>query len=309
MARAGAGLDQGALFGLAGRVTVRVGLVGAGPWAGMFHAPMLSAHAGTTLEAVWARRSEAAEALAAEHGSTAVSSFEDLLDRCEAVAFAVPPDIQAELAVTAAAAGKHLILEKPLAFTLEDAERIADAVDAAGVQTVLMLRNRFTAVGQAFVETAQAATARGGVASFVTGAALDGSPFATPWRVERGALFDLGPHVLDLMDAAMGRIEHVEAAGDPVRWVSVITHHEGGAIGSVSLSITTPGVPGALRCEVFTETGPIVFDSTESDKDTGVGEALTRSLERAVDTGEAPLVDVHRGLHLQRLISQVEAAL
>ena len=98
-------------------MSVRVGLVGAGPWAGMFHAPMLSADAGTTLAAVWSRRPEAAEQLATAHGATAASSFGDLLSRCDAVAFSVPPDVQAELAPTAALAGKHLILEKPLAFT------------------------------------------------------------------------------------------------------------------------------------------------------------------------------------------------
>jgi predicted dehydrogenase len=296
-------------MGLAGAVNVRVGLVGAGPWAGMFHAPMLAAGAGTTLEAIWSRRHEAAEALARDHGTTAVETFEAPLDRCDAVAFAVPPDVQAELAIVAAGAGKHLILEKPLAFTLQDAERLTRAVDDAGVQTVLVLRNRFTTVGRAFVASAQASPARGGTASFITGAALEGSPFATPWRVERGALFDLGPHLLDLMDAAMGRIEHVEAAGDPVRWISLITHHEGGALGSASLSITTPGATGGFRCEVFTDAGPVVFDSSESDQDPGVSEALTRALAKAVQTGEAPLVDVHRGLHLQRLIAQVEASL
>src|SRR3954447_21422403 len=99
MGPAAAGLDQGHRIGWAGSVSVRVGLVGAGPWAGMFHAPMLSADAGTTLEAVWSRRPEAARALAAEHGATAAASYEELLDRCEAVAFAVPPDIQAGMAV------------------------------------------------------------------------------------------------------------------------------------------------------------------------------------------------------------------
>ena len=39
------------------------------------------------------------------------------------------------LAPRAAQAGKHLLLEKPLAFTLPEAEAIADAVDASGVQT------------------------------------------------------------------------------------------------------------------------------------------------------------------------------
>ena len=290
-------------------MSLRTGLVGAGPWAGMFHAPMLAAGAGTTLEAVWSRRPEPAQALAAEHGTAAAASFEDLLERCDAIAFAVPPDIQADLAVRAAAAGKHLVLEKPLGFTLEEAERVTAAVDDAGVQTVIMLRNRFTTVGREFVERAQASRARGGVASSITGAALSGSPFATPWRVERGALLDVGPHVIDLMDAAMGRIEHIDATGDPLRWISMIAHHEGGASSAIAVSITTPGVTGALRCEVYTESGPVVFDGGASDQDEGVSGALTTALATAVETGEAPAVDVHRGLHLQRLLAQVEAAI
>ena len=290
-------------------MNLRTGLVGAGPWAEMFHVPMLSAGAGTTLEAVWSRRPEAAQAVAAEVGATPASTFEELLDRCDAVAFAVPPDVQAELAPRAAAAGKHLILEKPLAFTLEGAERLADAVDEADVQTVVMLRNRYTKSGRAFVESAQSSPARGGVATCVTGAALEGSPFATPWRVERGALFDLGPHSLDLLDAAMGRIEHIVAKGDPVRWISMITEHEGGAIGQVALSITTPGTAGALRCEVFTDDGPVIFDGAESDADEQVQGALTRALATAVETGTPSPTDVHRGLHLQRLLAQAETSL
>lgn len=275
----------------------------------MFHVPMLASGAGTTLEAVWSRRPEAAQQLAADAGATAVSTVEELLDRCDAVAFAVPPDVQAELAPRAAAAGKHLILEKPLAFTLAGAERVAAAVDEAGVQTVVMLRNRYTRTGQAFVESAQASPARGGVASCVTGAALEGSPFATPWRVERGALFDLGPHSLDLLDAAMGRIENVVAKGDPVRWISMITEHEGGAVGQIALSITTPGAVGSLRCEVYTDDGPVVFDGAESDADEHVQEALTRALASAVETGTPAPTDVHRGLHLQRLLARAESSL
>ncbi|MET0839102.1 MAG: Gfo/Idh/MocA family oxidoreductase [Marmoricola sp.] len=290
-------------------MSVRVGLVGAGPWAGMFHAPMLSADAGTTLAAVWSRRPEAARELAAAHGATAATSFEDLLDRCEAVAFSVPPDIQAQLAPQAALAGKHLILEKPLAFTVPDAERIVAAVDEAGVQTLLMLRNRFTVVGQEFVAAAQAGPLRGGLGSFITGAALPGSPFATPWRIQRGAVLDVGPHVLDLIDAAMGPIVRISATGDPLRWVGMTTEHEGGAVGSVAVSITTPGVRNEAHVRVFGDSGAVVFDGGEADRDTWVSEAITRAFAAAVETGQAPPADVHRGLHLQRLIALVESAL
>lgn len=289
-------------------MTLRVGLVGAGPWAQVFHAPMLAAGSASTLEAIWARRTEAARNLAADHGAVAVTSFDELLERCDAVAFAVPPDVQAELAPRAAAAGKHLLLEKPLAFTLEDAEHMAEAVAAAGVQTVLMLRNRFSQEGREFIARAQEGGPRGAQMSFVSGASLPGSLFATPWRMQRGALLDLGPHALDLLDAAMGPIVAVSATGDPLRWVCLTTEHEGGAIGQVALSITSPGMGGRFRCEVFTEQGPVLFDGARADRDPGVTTAITDALVSAVKTGERHPVDVHRGVHIQRLLVQAAAS-
>lgn len=112
---------------------VATGLVGAGYWARQVHAPMLAAGPETRLAAVWARRADAARTLAETHGAQAVPAFDDLLDRCEAVAFAVPPDVQAELAIRAARAGRAVLLEKPIAVTVERARALAEAVDAAGV--------------------------------------------------------------------------------------------------------------------------------------------------------------------------------
>jgi predicted dehydrogenase len=85
--------------------TTKVGLVGAGPWAAMFHAPMISGSPDATLAAVWARRPEAAAEIAQEYGASVAETFDDLLAGCDAVAFAVPPDVQADLAPRAAAAG------------------------------------------------------------------------------------------------------------------------------------------------------------------------------------------------------------
>src|SRR4249919_1627550 len=230
-----------------GPVTLRVGLVGAGPWAGMFHAPMLAAGPQTSLAAVWARRPEAAAALASSYDVQHTTSFDDLLDACDAVAFAVPPPVQAVLAPRAAQAGKHLLLEKPLGFTLEEAEGIAAAADAAGVQSLLVLRNRFTAEGRAFVANARQGGAIGAMARFVSGAALAGNPFATPWRVELGAMFDLAPHAIDLLDAALGPVTRVTGVGDPVRWLGLTLEHEGGAVSQVALSITAPGESAPFR--------------------------------------------------------------
>src|SRR5688500_10240388 len=122
---------------------VDVGLVGAGPWAATMHGPVLAAGPETRLAAVWARRAGAAGELAARLGTYAAVSYEDLLSRCEAVAFAVPPDVQAELAPRAARAGKALLLEKPLALDPGGARAVAEAVAEAGVVTQLVLTKRY----------------------------------------------------------------------------------------------------------------------------------------------------------------------
>jgi predicted dehydrogenase len=122
---------------------LRIGLVGAGPWGRRVHAPGLAGHPRTELAGVWTRRPEAARELVAEHGGEAFGSFEALLDAVDAVAFAVPPQVQGELAPRAAAAGRHLVLDKPLADSLPAAEQVEAAVTTAGVCSTTMLTLRF----------------------------------------------------------------------------------------------------------------------------------------------------------------------
>ena len=247
-----------------------MGLVGAGPWATVVHAPLIAGGPGTSLDVVWARREDAAAELASPYGAAVAGSFEELLARCDAVAFAVPPDVQAELATRAAQAGKHLLLEKPLAFDLADAERLAAAVDEAGVSTMLFLTNRFTAEGRDFLRRVAETEPQAAQISFVSGGSRPGEFFATPWRVARGALLDLGPHVLDLLDATLGPIAEVTAVGDPTRVVALTTRHESGLVGQAMLSITAEDAEGALVCKVHTDSGPVVFDSTTVSDNTGV---------------------------------------
>src|SRR4029453_16729054 len=102
---------------------VAVGLVGAGPGARVMHARMLSRGPETRLAGIWSRNRDAASALASEVGTVAVDSYDELLELCEAVDFAVPPDVQAHLAGRAARAGKALMLEKPLGLDLDQARR------------------------------------------------------------------------------------------------------------------------------------------------------------------------------------------
>jgi predicted dehydrogenase len=219
-------------------MAVRVGLVGAGPWAGIFTAPMLAAGPMTSLSAVWARRPEPAQALAARYDAIAVSSLDELFAECDAVAFGVPPDVQAALAPAAAAAGKPLLLEKPLGFTVEQAEAIAAAADSAGVVTQMILTYRYSKGVRQFLDVVGRSTVCALTAEFVSGAALTGSPFATPWRQAGAALLDVGPHVLDLVEAVAGPAT-VITAHDVGGCLTATLRHANGPVSQVTLSITT----------------------------------------------------------------------
>lgn len=278
---------------------VRVGIVGAGPWAGMYHAPMLAAGPDTALTAVYARRREAAEALAAQYGAFGADDLQAFLESCDAVAFAVPPDVQAQLAPIAAAAGKPLLLEKPLALTLEDAQELAAAV--ADVPTQLMLTRRYSHANREFLAAAERFPTLGATAMFVSGAFLPGSPFATPWRLRHGALLDVGPHVLDMLDAAAGPIEDIEFTGDPLGWLTIVTRHAGGAIGQTCVSSVVPGNFWELR--LFGPQGVLEAPPRDEGERPGIMAVIAAEFAQVVRSGQSHPVDAQRGLYLQRLIA------
>ncbi|CAN5791145.1 Gfo/Idh/MocA family oxidoreductase [soil metagenome] len=291
-----------------GRVSdaIEVGLVGAGPWAAMVHAPVLAAGPETRLAAVWARRPEAAQELAATYGAVACATHEELLDRCEAVAFAVPPDVQADMAVTAARAGKALLLEKPIAGSLDGARRLVEAVDEAGVGTMVVFTARYNAPVLRFLDEAAGFDADGALHENFSGAFLGGPFSKSPWRQEDGgALLDVGPHALDLLTAALGAATSVTASAHG-GLVQLGLRHESGAVSSSSMSGRVPG-PGVHRLKVVGGAGTLDLDLTELDP--GVFGVIRSEFADVVRSGGPHRCDVHRGLEVQVLLDQAQRAL
>lgn len=268
---------------------------------------MLAAGPETRLAAVWSRRPEAARELAAPHGAEVAESFDALLERCDAVAFAVPPDVQVELAVRAARAGKALLLEKPLALTLEDAERLAREAEDAGVVTQLMLTHRYRGRTEEFLAQAREFDAMGARVAFLSSAFLRG-PYACAWRREHGALHDLGPHAFDLLEGAVGPIESVTGRGDPRRFVALSCRHAGGAVSDIALSGVAPIDPTVFRLDLYGAKGALAFDAVAASVEEPWAEFRRRFAE-AFRSGQSGPLDVHRGLHLQRVIDQALRAL
>src|SRR3954451_23581403 len=100
---------------------MRFGVLGTGFWAREIHAASLAEHPDAELVGVWGRDLAKAKALGAQFDVQGYDDLDALLTQVDAVSFAVPPDVQVPVAIHAAEGGKHLLLEKPIALTLEDA--------------------------------------------------------------------------------------------------------------------------------------------------------------------------------------------
>ncbi|MFE7170325.1 Gfo/Idh/MocA family protein [Streptomyces sp. NPDC057616] len=281
---------------------IDVGLVGAGPWARAMHARMLAAGPETRLTAVWARRPEAARELAAHHGAIAAASFDELLGECQAVAFAVPPSVQAQLAPLAAKRGKALLLEKPLGPDLPSARSVADAVLSSGVISQLVLTKRYHPTTDAFLKAARTHEVTGARSCYLHGGFLGGD-FATGWRLEHGALLDLGPHLIDLLDSAVGPIKSIRSTGDSRRWIELSCEHENGAVSQASLSGSVVVPRAVTRVELFGPEAALAYDTAEIDHEE-CWPILRRAFATAVRTSRPTELDAARGLYLQRLIDQ-----
>lgn len=232
---------------------MRIGLLGTGPWAQMAHAPALSGHGAWDFAGVWGRRPDAAKELADQYGVPAYDDVDALLADVDAVAVALPPSIQAELAVRAARAGRHLLLDKPLAPTVEQGRAVVDAVREAGVASVVFFTTRFQPETEVWITEQAAAegwfTAR---AEWLGSVFTTDSPFAaSPWRQEKGALWDVGPHALSVLLPVLGDVRRVAAAvRGPGDTVVLVLDHVGGASSTLTLSLTAPTAAAGATVEL-----------------------------------------------------------
>jgi predicted dehydrogenase len=285
---------------------LRVGLVGAGPWAKIAYVPLLTGGPELELVGVWARRPEAAQEVAELGGTRSAASIDELYDRCDAVAFAVPPSVQFELAVKAAQAGKHLLLDKPVGDTAERADAVAVAAADAGVASLVLFTSRFRPdVRQLLAETTDATFAQ---LLNLNGAFLAGPFSSSPWRHEEGALLDWGPHGVDMLMAALGPVVS-GFAQERDGTFAVRMQHEGGRASQALFSSTWSGGP-VSRLDLVTPQGLRSTDWAKRDPATyeQVFRTVREEFAHAVRTGEPHPCDARRGADVQRIVDQLRAS-
>ncbi|HUR01865.1 MAG TPA: gfo/Idh/MocA family oxidoreductase, partial [Nonomuraea sp.] len=158
---------------------------------------------------------------------------------------------------------------------------------------------------RAFLERCAGIEAFGGHAANISNVLLGGHHFGTPWRLQRGALLDVGPHVIDLLDAALGPVTGVRAHGNPLGWTGLLLDHEGGAVSEASLCMAAAGDLPPSSIAVYGRTGNAVLRPGDDDPFEVVAEEFARTVRQG---GGHPL-DAAHGLRLQRIIAEAESQL
>ncbi|WP_329140683.1 Gfo/Idh/MocA family oxidoreductase [Streptomyces sp. NBC_01476] len=290
---------------------MRFGLLGTGPWASMTHGPALAAHPGVEFAGVWGRRPEAAAEVAGAFGVRAYDDVEALIADVDAVAVALPPAFQAPLAVRAAKAGRHLLLDKPLAATVDDAHAVADAVTGSGVASVVFFTLRFDPASARWIDQ-QAATGDWylGRADWYGSVFGDGaSPFAdSPWRREKGGLWDVGPHALSVLLPVLGDVTEVHSARGAGDTTHLTLRHESGASSTAVLTLTAPRAGAGVAIEFRGTHGVATYPE-------GVSGPATESFGHAIDTLIAAVAggpnpcDARFGARVTEILAAAEAGL
>ena len=246
-----------------GGQAVGFAVIGAG-LVGPTHAAAVSRAPGGQLVAVCDRVAERAEALAEQYGALPLTEIDAVLERrdVQVVSICLPTRLHLEVAERAVAAGKHIVVEKPLELSLERADRLLAAARAQGVLVAAVFNRRFIPALQA-TKRAISEGLLGDILvadmyykSFRTQEYYDESGWRGTWEQEGGAaLINQGIHGVDLLRWLAGPIARVFGYADHLRrdieaddTTAAVVRYASGALGVVqAMTSTQPRLPDRLE--------------------------------------------------------------
>lgn len=249
---------------------VGLALVGTGTW-GRVTALAVGRASEVRLVTCYSRDGERRAAFAAEHGCVAAPSLEAALEHpeVEAAVLVTPNDTHAEQALAAAERGRHVLVEKPIADTLEAGERMRDAFEQAGL--LLAVGHGMRRLGAARrVKEALEAGELGTVVLAEANFSLAGKLTPEAWRWYRGRnpggpLMQLGVHFADTLAYWLGPIASSEGlfgrvvTDAQIDDVGAVTLRFGsGAIGTITGSYVSPKT---YTARLFGSVGVLEYDT------------------------------------------------
>jgi len=278
------------------------GIIGVGVISAI-HAQAIASLPHARLVAVTDVERERAESFASSFGCAAEPDLDALLGRedVEVVSVCVPSGLHAEVGIRAAAAGKHLVVEKPIDVSLEAADRLISAARAAGVVMTVISQHRFD---RGLIELRRLLDA-GRLGRLVLGEAstkwyrsqayYDSAAWRGTWALDGGSLMNQGIHYADLLLWSMGPVAEVTALfSTETHKIEVedtalaVLRFASGAVGTVVAS--TAVFPGfAQRLEISGTAGTVVIEDGEIIRcDLGADTAEPGMRGRRSTRGSAP---------------------
>ncbi len=216
---------------------LRIGIIGVG-WPGQRHIEGYQKNDHAQIVALSDVNTEAAENVRAEYnvdGAKIYGDYKELLasPKIDAVSICTPNFLHGPMAIDALDAGKHVLLEKPLAHTLEEGERIAEKVASSGRVFSIAFNNRHrpdSIVLKQQIEQGTLGDIYYAKAGWLRGAA---SFFLRGWFTQKersggGPLIDLGVHMLDLTLWFMGNPRPVSVSGSVYHKFTDVMRESGG---------------------------------------------------------------------------------
>ena len=197
---------------------VRVALVGCGRISAN-HFDAISKIEGIALAAVADSDESRARAAGEAHDVPWYASYAEMLKRaeCDVVAICTPSGLHSVQGVAAAKAGKHVITEKPMSITLEQADALVQACDDAGVRLFVVKQNRLNPA----IQLLKRAVDKGRFGRiYIANTTVrwqrpqeyyDAAPWRGTWEFDGGAFMNQASHYVDLIQWLVGPVESVVA--------------------------------------------------------------------------------------------------
>ena len=268
---------------------VRWGVIGAGGIADRRTIPGMMLCENAELVAVMEINMELAEKCRAKWGCKKAYDSEAALladPEIDAVYIASPVFLHARQAMAAADAGKHILIEKPLAMTSEEGQKVIDHCKEKGVLIAAGLMMRFGS----YVQAMKKAVAEGKIGKPVSGYAQFTCWYPeTPgaWRQKKsngagGAMMDMGVHCIDLLQYILDtKAKDVAAFHDTLSFSyevedssTVLIRMENGAHCVVQSNFNIPDDAAKWRIELFGDQGRMLGDNIIGQVDGGTMDAM-----------------------------------
>ena len=160
-----------------------------------------------------------AKAAGEEHGVPWFGNYAEMLQKADAdvVTLCTPSGLHSAQGIAAARAGKHVITEKPMAITLEQADALVDATDAAGVRLFVVKQNRLNPA----IQLLKRAVDKGRFGRIYLANTTvrwnrpqdyyDAAPWRGTWEFDGGAFMNQASHYVDLIQWLVGPVQSVVA--------------------------------------------------------------------------------------------------